>query len=373
MSESALLISPVERQIELESSQEGFRLGKISALDGLRGISILLVIGHHARLSFSRGGFLGVDLFFVLSGFLITALLLQEWDRTGSISLKRFYIRRGLRLLPALITLLAALSLYAAVFLRGEAASGIYKASLITLAYQSNWAEAFGLTSLGVLYHTWSLSIEEQFYLLWPLSLILMLRLNMKRSSITLIVVMGFAASMVYRAILLGAGTPVARLYNGLDTRADSLLMGCAVALLATLGFVPRTRKAASAVTVATIPLIFIALYLIATASSDGAYLYLGGFTVISSAAALLIVRLIAQPSGAVRRALEWGPLVWVGKLSYGLYLWNFPVCYILSRPGWPRAASVPLQILGTFATASLSFYLIEKPFLRVKNRFSMS
>ena len=109
MSESALLISPVERELELESSRRVFRLGKMAALDGLRDISILLVIGHHARLSFSRGGFLGVDVFFVLSGFLITSLLLQEWDTTGSISLKRFYIRRGLRLLPALVTLLAFL------------------------------------------------------------------------------------------------------------------------------------------------------------------------------------------------------------------------------------------------------------------------
>jgi len=123
----------------------------------------------------------------------------------------------------------------------------------------------------------------------------------------------------------------------------------------------------------AAVPLTAIALYSIATASSGLAYLYLGGFTVVSTAAALIIVQLIAQPSKPALRLLEWRPLVWVGRLSYGLYLWNFPVCYILARPGWPRAALVPLQILGTFGAACLSFYLIERPFLRMKDRFAIS
>jgi peptidoglycan/LPS O-acetylase OafA/YrhL len=119
--------------------------------------------------------------------------------------------------------------------------------------------------------------------------------------------------------------------------------------------------------------LIAIALYSIATASAELTYLYLGGFTVVSAAAALIIVQLIAQPTRPALRLLRWRPLVWVGRLSYGLYLWNFPVCYILTRPGWPRAALIPLQVLGTVAAASLSFYFIEQPFLRMKDRFAIS
>lgn len=133
-----------------------FRLGHLPALDGLRGIAVLLVIAHHTRLSWVKGGDIGVDLFFVLSGFLITAILLEEWENTQTVSLLRFYGRRVLRLVPALLFLLGCVCLHAAVFLPSQRAQATYVSSTIALGYQSNWAQALGLYDLGTLFHTWS-------------------------------------------------------------------------------------------------------------------------------------------------------------------------------------------------------------------------
>ena len=166
------------------ASVAGFRLGYRPSLDGLRGVAVLVVMAHHAYVPFFRGGGVGVDIFFVLSGFLITSLLLEEWRRTQDISLRGFYIRRGLRLLPALFMLLLVLQAYALLRMRGDAFWEMEKAIGAVLGYFGNWVAALGLYDMRVLSHTWSLSIEEQFYFLWPIILLLMLRSRWKRTRI---------------------------------------------------------------------------------------------------------------------------------------------------------------------------------------------
>ena len=198
------------------------------ALDGVRAIAVLLVMLGHLGLV-SAGG-LGVDIFFVLSGYLITAILVSEFSTTGGISLKKFYARRALRILPAVILLLAVLNILVEATQTSEQAHTFQWNSLGALFYIANWLRAFG-RGIGILGHLWSLSIEEQFYLLWPIALAFLLSRKLKRSQI--LIVIGFAVVLVNldRIYLYRGIESFNRIYNGLDTRADALLVGCAFGL----------------------------------------------------------------------------------------------------------------------------------------------
>lgn len=169
-----------------------------------------------------QGGYLGVDVFFVLRGFLITTLIVEEFDRAGSVSLKNFYIRRILRLAPALIALLTVYCIVSLVTLSENLARKNYLEALITAAYLSNWARAFSIHPPDFLGHTWSLSIEEQFYMLWPILLLGLLRWIRRRSHVVLIAVALALVAGIERVLLAMAGATSERLYNGLDTRADA-------------------------------------------------------------------------------------------------------------------------------------------------------
>lgn len=226
-----------------------FRLGHRRWLDGLRGVAILLVLGSHFGLV--RGGFLGVDVFFVLSGFLITTLLAEEWRRDRAIDLPRFYLRRALRLLPAYLALLAVCAAATAAGSPARRADG-FREVLVAGAYVSNWP-TLHQTALPRLGHTWSLAVEEQFYLAWPVVLLALLRSHARRGTV-LAVVGGFALlSAGWRAALHATHAPdepqvsLLRLYMGLDTRADALLIGCGVGLLAVWGWLPTGRRFAAA------------------------------------------------------------------------------------------------------------------------------
>jgi len=174
-----------------------FRLTQLASLDGLRGIAILAVMLNNAR--YLPGGFLGVDIFFVLSGFLITALLLQEWQRTGTIRLGAFYARRALRLLPALFALLAVILLAPGLF---YLAAPPWKDAAIAALYATNWVNAFGLRNMVILDHTWSLTVEEQFYVLWPPLVLALLALRVRRRWILAMVLLGIGASTGLRLLL---------------------------------------------------------------------------------------------------------------------------------------------------------------------------
>jgi len=353
-----------------------FHLGYRPWLDGLRGCAILLVLAFH--LQFIPGGSFGVDVFFVLSGFLITSLLVEEWQRRGSISLPRFYLRRGLRLLPAFVTLLLVGFFYTLLF-QPEAEAAAYRKEMVVAAcYVMNWPTLHHIP-VSVLGHTWSLSVEEQFYLIWPLLLSVMLRVRLSPRTISLVVLAGIIGSASLRAGLFSMRPPsgperetlVMRLYTGLDTRADSLLIGCLVGLLATWQLLPRTRFFQVAITAAALVSVVGLGYIFSHASLDHHQYYYGGYTVIALMVAVIIVRLLIAPSRFASWILESRVLVGVGRISYGLYLFHAPLIYWfgLTRMGWAAPGNTLLAASLSLTAALISFYLIERPCLRMKLR----
>jgi peptidoglycan/LPS O-acetylase OafA/YrhL len=358
-------------------AQAGFRLGYRPSLDGLRGISILVLMTYNAHVSFVRGAYIGVDIFFVLSGFLITSLLVEEWERMGKIGLKQFYVRRALRLLPALFILILVCCAYAALFQPADKAAITYKGAIFTIFYSANWVQAYTLEGIGAFSHAWSLSVEEQFYVLWPLLLVGMLGRGWRRRSVLVLVSLLILAAFTWRAALQHNGAAYLRLYLGLDTRADALLVGCLLGLLVSWNLLPATRRVTRTFRVLAVVSIPFLLFVITQARAGSDYMYYGVFTLVAIAAAVLIFEALGARSSVAVRVLEFPPLVWVGRLSYGLYLWNFPIFEALKEKTLaqlhlPPVVSLPLRFAVVFAVASLSFYLLEKPFLRLKKRFDV-
>jgi peptidoglycan/LPS O-acetylase OafA/YrhL len=356
-----------------------FSLGYRPSLDGLRGVSILAVMSYH--LGLIRGGFLGVDIFFVLSGFLITTLLTDEWIRSGSISFRKFYMRRALRLLPALVVLAIACDFATVIFARlywpPEAfvpvVFGMAYASLVALFYVTNWVMISGQT-LWILGHTWSLSIEEQFYVLWPLCLLALLKWIRHRGLILSFLTLGIASSLILRIALVRAQAPVTRVFVGLDTRFDELLIGCMVGVLCSWGLLATSRRSQLLLAAGAVAGAAILAVLLWKASSKEPAMLQGGLTVAAGSAGVLIADVVARPAGWLARALAREPLVGIGRISYGLYLWHFPIVYSCgaliidgTRPDLPRAA---LAIGLTFVAAIASFRWVERPMLRLKRRF---
>jgi len=364
---------------ETSRSQGYFHLGYLPALDGLRGIFILLVIAYHVVIvdssgssGFMQGGFLGVDGFFVLSGFLITVLLLQEWNRSSIIHLREFYARRALRLLPALVVFLLIASIYVLIAPIGAEAENIRRDILPILFYHLNWIYALNNLQGSIINHTWSLSVEEQFYFAWPLVLIGILRLMNRRRQVIVLVLTGIIASALLRVVLWSRGATVLRLYLGLDTRADALLVGCLIALLASWGMLARSPRVLTLIRILAVLSTLVYGCLVVMASFGSEFLALGGLTLTAVAVGFIIIMLISAPIQLFTRSLGIAPLVWIGKISYGLYLWHYPIFIILSplRLGLPLIVGLGLQFGVTLAIATFSFYFIERPFLALKSGF---
>lgn len=339
-----------------------FRLGYRPGLDGLRAIAILLVLAVHLDrlevLPFSLvSSGLGVDLFFVISGFLITSILFEEYSTAGEISLTRFYTRRALRLLPALLALLAVICV-AAITLGSLASLNLTPLRLTsTIGYFSNWVRAYeSWGDVWILAHFWSLSIEEQFYFLWPVALLAMLKLRLSQRVIISIAVAAIASSVVVRFVLYLDHATTERLYHGSDTRADALLIGCLLSLALHFGYA-KVEKLLSLFPAAVI--IFLSLAY-ATTQQTG-FMYLGGLTIAALAAAIILLRAVLDPLPVFTSST----MLWIGQRSYGLYLWHWPV-YEASRL-LPPALILPCAIFGTFAIATLSYRYVETPFLRKK------
>ncbi|HLY66186.1 MAG TPA: acyltransferase, partial [Chloroflexota bacterium] len=198
-----------------DPSPQPFHLGYRPALDGIRGAAVLAVMLFHFGAPFDQGGFLGVDAFFVLSGFLITSLLVEEWARNAGISFRGFYLRRALRLLPALLVMLLGAGAVAATIAPPEMREGTWRGIAVTLLYVANWQKVFSDQSVGVLGHTWSLSIEEQFYILWPPLLCLLLRRRLSLRWLTAIAAALAVTSAATRAVLMLRGAATTEvLYN---------------------------------------------------------------------------------------------------------------------------------------------------------------
>ena len=354
---------------------------RLPALDGVRGIAILMVMALHVGYvvhpaspglprSYATGGFAGVDVFFVLSAFLITTLLLEEKDRTGGVSLSDFYARRAFRLLPALGLLLAAHLLYAidtGLSIRREA-----EALLSVSFYSSNFTQSFHMYMPSELSHTWSLAIEEQFYLLWPSLLILIFAFrSARRGDLLARIPWALAGALVVNDVTRilvwwNQGYPAA--YMLPYCHADGLIIGCTLAFIYKRGYTPSTN-AEIAGWVSFLGLVVFTFFWVQ--GRVGESVFYGGYTVLAAAAALLINGALLD-GGSLQRCLSWRPLVMVGRVSYGLYLWHVMVLTILVQHQlglgrWPRAAlGVFLSCLAT----AVSWKFVEQPALRFKRRF---
>lgn len=339
------------------------RLGYQPALDGVRAISILGVIVGHMFFTLRSGG-LGVDVFFVLSGFLITTLLLQEHRATGRISLRAFWWRRAARLLPALLVM-CPIVLAAIVVTRPHD----WRASLLgigaALLYASSWIRAFGLSDLAWMGHTWSLSVEEWFYLAWPLFVIVALR---RGSRWLRWIAVAAAVAVAYRLVCENL-LPHDYLYNAPDQRACQLLVGCAAgAWLVADGERARMRPR-------ILVWIGVAGALVVAASMSGLVnattTYGFAFrrsesTILAVAVAAVLVAVVTVPTSLLPRVLAWKPLVAVGRRSYSLYLWHFPIFGLVLPPGAASfvrlSAARLLSLVLTAGAAALSYRYVERP-----------
>ncbi len=352
--------------------EPAFELGYRPALDGLRAVAVVAVLSHHALLPFAGGGFLGVALFFTLSGFLITYLLCTEVLRTGTIRLRTFYLRRILRLMPALALLAAALMVFAGTWLGAASRARIAQQVAAAMFYVTNWLIAFEWwPKLALLAHTWSLSIEEQFYSLWPALLLLTFRGGRTPRLFFSVIALSFVGSAVARGIVWLGSDSYVRAYYGSATNADMLLTGCGVGALVALGKLPTSPHALATLRYASWVAAVFLLLMCGLAKVDAGYMYLGGFTLVAVASAVLILSVVALPDAGIARFLACPPLVAIGRISYGLYLWHFPVYMIAhSQPTtWSHAVVQAAAIAATFAFAGASYLLVETRFLRLKNK----
>jgi peptidoglycan/LPS O-acetylase OafA/YrhL len=390
-------------------------LPHVRGLDGVRALAVLGIIAFHTGLSSVPGGFYGVDAFFVLSGFLITSLLVGEWSVTGSIRLRRFWAGRARRLLPALFLLVAVIGLVLLIAPRVLATPHIIGDALATVFYASNWysihagASYFTATAQpSPLLHTWSLAIEEQFYLVWPLVVLSVLRLGAGRTRrrpprprqhtvrvlegghVTLLPVaaaehdaewtrrrrlhllfalacFGSLAS-AFLMVLRAPNGYTTRAYYGTDTRAQALLVGAAIATGLTLWKSGSQelwfRRLAAGLGVAG--LLGSAL-LWALTSETSVFAFSGGFLVASLAAGGVVLGAAAAPGSPSVRLLEVPPLPWLGRVSYGVYLWYWPVLLVMSgaRLHWGVYPLFLGRTAVTVALASASYYLVEMPVRR--------
>jgi peptidoglycan/LPS O-acetylase OafA/YrhL len=340
------------------------RLGHLPFLDGIRGIGVLSVMVFHTELAVFRGGYLALDVFFVLSGFLITALLLREEDRNGSVSFGRFYARRALRLLPALYLLLLAHAFYTVAT---DLAWGAEGASIqAAVLYYSNWLVVYDLGSIALgTNHLWSLAVEEQFYLIWPAVLVGLNRF-LRPWQVPVAIGAGIVVVAVHRTSLWDSGTTWLELIVRTDTRADSLLMGALLAVLWVHRWTPTGRQAR---VLAWVGLAGLLAYQATFVASD-AFGNRWGPTMFAAAVALVILGLLDEAWPGTRLLALRGPRA-VGRISYGLYLWHFPVYHAVIRYGyeWPELVRVVVAIGLAFAFALISWFGLEKPLQQYRSR----
>ena len=380
----------------------------IPALDGLRTLAVVAVVLYHLNLTWAQGGLLGVTIFFVLSGYLITRLLLNEIAKTGRIDLKSFWIRRIRRLFPAVVTVVVVTCALCTVF-NHVMLTKMRPDILPSLLFFNNWWQIMqdvsyfnALGDPSPLTHFWSLAIEEQFYLIWPPLLFAMVSMHVSKPN-TRRVVLGLAAvSAVAMMVLYNPATDPSRVYYGTDTRVFSLLLGAWMAFIPDRDLAParlvrhlgldrlagagkhdksKSDTAEAATTkpselarfwsspasidlMGVVGLVGLAA-MVALTNGYTAFQYRGG-TLLCSILTLMVIAACVQPQGMVARALAAEPLVWIGKRSYSIYLWHYPLLLLMNpvanindTPWWHYI----LQVLLVVAVAECSYRFIETPF----------
>ncbi|MCU1353208.1 MAG: hypothetical protein JWM05_2417, partial [Acidimicrobiales bacterium] len=399
------------------------RLGYQPALDGLRAVAVSAVVLYHGGVSWGRGGFLGVDVFFVISGFLITTLLVEEWRATGRIALGEFWARRVRRLLPALALVLVAVAAYAALLAPDVTRRALRADGLATLFYVANWRLVLShqsyfeqLAGPSPLLHTWSLAVEEQWYLVWPLLVAAVAavghRVGDRRGALAFERATGrgprpsrlahgpedgrgapadppagpaaagpqrrgpgglgwcagaalaaAAASGVWMARLVPVGGDTSRAYYGTDTRVQALLVGAALAFA--LQRWPIGGRAATRLVGGLGVLGFVGGVVLIVAVDDRTrWMYHGGFALCALCWGAVTAASLAVVGGPMSRVLAVRPLVALGRISYGVYLWNWPAVVVLTpeRTGLGAGPLFALRVATTLAAAALSYRLVERP-----------
>ncbi|HUO48870.1 MAG TPA: acyltransferase family protein [Acidimicrobiales bacterium] len=363
----------------------------LPSLDGLRAVAVCGVVLYHLRVGWLRGGYLGVDLFFVLSGFLITSLLVEERAATGGIGLRSFWSRRARRLLPALLAMLVALSAFTVLTRHDTAVPvdlGTLRADALgTLAYVANWHQLLAHQSYfaqfagpSPLQHTWSLAIEEQFYVVWPLAVLGLLALVRRRGVLPAgrwrrhaavgATAVAVVASATWMAVLARHGGNLDRIYYGTDTRAFDLMVGAGLAFLVTARPAPAGRGKVLLRIGAVAGAAVLAACWWLGANPDGTpshWMFEGGFLLCAVAAAAVIADARQDGGGVFGLVLGLGVVRWVGAISYGVYLWHWPVIVEVNgaRTGLGRLPLDLLRVGLTVVIAAASFYLLERPIRR--------
>ncbi len=349
--------------------------GRLPGLDGLRALAIVAVLALHLDPSWLPGGFLGVDVFFVVSGFLITTLLLRERAATGSVDVRAFWARRARRLLPPLLVVLPV-SVFLARLTEADLLVGVGRQVAGALTFTSNWVEIaagsdyFAATSPQLFMNLWSLAVEEQFYLLWPLAVLVLMRVGTPLSRAGAVLGLGLASALLM-AVLLDPASPT-RVYYGTDTHLVGLMVGAATAFAyagpqRAFTRTPWWGRHHRAVVLAALATLGALLW---TADQSSALTFRGGIALASVATAALVLVTVSTP-GPLRSALELPVCRWLGARSYGIYLWHWPVILIVGQdldlaPGGPAYLWSRLWcLLVILALSDLTYRFVETPVRR--------
>ncbi len=370
------------------SSGTGPRLPYLPGLDGLRALALIAVVLYHADLSWFPGGFLGVEVFFVLSGYLITSLLLAEWNPQGRIDLKAFWLRRARRLLPAAYLLVLVTLSFAVLFLPGEVAN-LRGDAAAAFTYVTNWylvlADRSYFEMIGrppALQHLWSLAVEEQFYLLWPL-LFAAGMLRLRRRGMLIATLAGAVVSTLLMAILFQPNVDPSRVYYGTDTRAAELLAGAALAFVwepawlrgspggpvaRLIGWLSQATRAPLLLDAVGIAALGALIWFFHWFGEYQPFLYQGGFALVALTTVLLIAVVVHPRARLVPRLLSPGVMRWIGTRSYSMYLWHWPV-FAVTRPQLDVSIQgiwlLALRLILTALLAEASYRWVETPFRR--------
>lgn len=331
----------------------------VPEFDGIRGASVWVILLAHAEFQFSGSG--AVVIFFVLSGYLITTLLLREFSEAGSISLVQFYYRRFLRLLPALVVMLSGWSLY--LYLFGKDVRRFFRGALLVLVYTGNFDRWVSWHPLPYLRHAWTLAVEEHFYFFWPLLLAVLLKRGITRWNLFILTIVIALSSWGLRSYLVFSEFPLRRVYRGTDTRIDAILIGCALAILVSSKIISTGTERPKWLQYVT-PVALCGLIAMTVSDVTSVHFYYWVSTLQALAGAVLILHVLYGPSDWFGRILRHPFLRQVGVLSYGTYLWHYPIMRVLMKNGW---SPLPVFVVGSFLAlccAAVSYRFVEKPVL---------